>query len=202
MRPKGKKVAVYAFLLLAACVGLLIDRYCAPTASSSPGRPMKPIVQADGASGGETALAIGPPMAAIFASPRLAEISSQREGLSKAEALLRDAFALSERMRRAYQAESRKTDKVRETERQKEVADVLEQITAFARAHSLKAVFLHPTDRWAVVDDRILRTGDEIDGFKLRRIGRYEAHFERNGKIVPLKLPRPGCAKVGGGEKR
>jgi len=201
MKPKGKKAAVYAFLLLAACVGLLIDRYCVPAIAAASGRPMKPAVRADVTDDGRR-LAIGPPMAAIFAPPRLAAISSQQEGLSQAEALLRDAFTLSERMRRAYQATSEQSEKVREAERQKEVADAREQTEAFAGSHSLKAVFLHPADRWAVVDDRILRVGDEIDGFALRRIGRYEAYFEKDGETVHLKLPRPGGSKGDGNEKR
>ena len=50
----------------------------------------------------------------------------------------------------------------------------------------LVATMVSPTARFANVEGRVLRAGDEVGGYKLRRIFEDRAIFERNGREVTI----------------
>jgi hypothetical protein len=68
---------------------------------------------------------------------------------------------------------------------------------AFLKAHRLMAVVQNTTGGAAIVNGRTLTVGMEIDGFKLVRITRRSATFEREGRSIELTLATPGDAHPG-----
>jgi len=60
--------------------------------------------------------------------------------------------------------------------------------TGFAATHRLSAVLAEGRVSCALVDDRLLTPGQEIDGFKLVSVGDRFAVFEGRGARVVLKL--------------
>jgi hypothetical protein len=60
--------------------------------------------------------------------------------------------------------------------------------TAFAATHRLSAVLVEGRVSYALVGDRFLTPGQEIDGFKLVSVGDRFAVFEGQGSRVVLKL--------------
>jgi len=60
--------------------------------------------------------------------------------------------------------------------------------TGFAATHRLSAVLLEGRVSYALVGDRFLTPGQEMDGFKLVSVGDRFAVFERGGSRVVLKL--------------
>jgi hypothetical protein len=59
---------------------------------------------------------------------------------------------------------------------------------AFARTHPLVAVAMNGRQSHALVNDRFLTLGDQIDGFTLVSVGAKSAVFERQGERVVLEL--------------
>jgi hypothetical protein len=195
MRLNDKKTALYVFLLAAAGIGLLIDRSYAPpkakgfvAGGGAPSRDSNSVEE-------ESSWDIGPPIAALFASSRPATRPKERLSPAAAGLEVRDVFALSPRLQELYQAKTKLRRKAQETPKTKS-EEARELAETFRKSHRLKGVFVRPADQWAVVDDRILRVGDRLDGFELRRIEDYRAFFAKEGLLVPLSLPRTLDAKV------
>jgi len=69
-----------------------------------------------------------------------------------------------------------------------EKSDKPDEAARFARAHTLKAVAINANRSGVLIDDRYLALGEEIDGFRLARIGETSARFESNGLTAVLKL--------------
>ena len=58
----------------------------------------------------------------------------------------------------------------------------------FARRHQLTAVVLDGPQSYVLIDDRLLRPGQEIDGFRLVAVENRSALFEGAGMRVRLEL--------------
>jgi len=58
----------------------------------------------------------------------------------------------------------------------------------FAKRHQLTAVVLDGPRSYVLIDDRFLRPGQDIDGFRLVSVGERSALFERAGTRVTLEL--------------
>jgi len=58
----------------------------------------------------------------------------------------------------------------------------------FAKSHQLKAVLIDGQNSSALVDDHLLRLGQELDGFKLVAVNESSATFAAGTKRVILKL--------------
>jgi len=58
----------------------------------------------------------------------------------------------------------------------------------FAQAHPLVAVVMDGQRSYVLVNDRVLKLGEQIDGFTLVSIGAKSAVFERQGQRIVLEL--------------
>jgi hypothetical protein len=67
-------------------------------------------------------------------------------------------------------------------------AVVSSPLTEFAKTHSLVAVVMDGRQSYALVGDRVLKLGDQIDGFVLTSVGPKSAIFDRQGEQVVLEL--------------
>lgn len=65
----------------------------------------------------------------------------------------------------------------------------------FVDTHRLQATFIGTEGMMAIVDGRIVRVGDEMDGFKIVRITADTAEFQREGHAAILRLPLPARAR-------
>jgi hypothetical protein len=63
-----------------------------------------------------------------------------------------------------------------------------DRTTGFAAAHQLSAVLSEGRISYALVDDRLLTPGQEVDGFTLVSVGDRFAVFEGQGSRVVLRL--------------
>lgn len=61
-------------------------------------------------------------------------------------------------------------------------------VTLFAANHQLRGVLATGQARCVTVDDRVLRLGDELDGFRLVSIEDDSVTFEAGGRQVILRL--------------
>lgn len=61
-------------------------------------------------------------------------------------------------------------------------------VTVFAANHQLRGVLATDQARCVTVDDRVLRLGDGLDGFKLVAIEEDSVTFEAGGRQVTLRL--------------
>ena len=61
-------------------------------------------------------------------------------------------------------------------------------VTLFAANHQLRGVLATGQGRCITVDDRVLRLGDELDGFRLVTIEDDSVTFEADGRQVILRL--------------
>ncbi len=201
MNLNKKKVGLYAFLLTAAGIGLLIDRVsgrAGPKAAvaaveSTPGmhEPDEPDVSA-----------IAPPMAAIFDADRLKTGPGQGVSLIRSLIRPRDPFGLSPQLREHYRSESQRARQAREITEKKKKRDAERSMATFEQTHRLEGTFIQGTDKWALVDGRILRIGDRLDGFELRAVERYRAIFAQGTQSMALRLPSAGETKVGPAKSR
>lgn len=72
------------------------------------------------------------------------------------------------------------------------VATVAPQAEAFAREHAVHATILGPQPL-ALVDERLMRSGDELDGFVLHAIRRGSVEFVSGSERVVLQVARTGA---------
>ncbi|MBI4580989.1 MAG: hypothetical protein HY718_14880, partial [Planctomycetes bacterium] len=61
----------------------------------------------------------------------------------------------------------------------------------FLGSHRLKGTTLRDGEAWAIINDRIVRVGEHIDGFELQRVERYRAFLAKDDLSVVLSLPLP-----------
>jgi hypothetical protein len=60
---------------------------------------------------------------------------------------------------------------------------------AFVKAHLLVAVVIDGRQSHVLIDDRVLKRGEQIDGFTLVSVGPKSAVFEHGGQRATLELP-------------
>lgn len=60
--------------------------------------------------------------------------------------------------------------------------------TVFAARHRLEAITMDPQGERALIDDRLLRLGETLEGFELVAIDKESVTFEQGGQRVQLEL--------------
>jgi len=63
-----------------------------------------------------------------------------------------------------------------------------DETAVFAKAHRLVAVVMDGRQSYALVNDRVLTLGEQMDGFTLVSVGAKSAVFDRQGKQIVLEL--------------
>ncbi len=197
MKMSQKKMVLYGFLLLAGGVGLLIDRMYVLPASAEAAGALDVALRSGRDSSESLPIGEGPPLAAIFDPTKPSASALEGPDVTPESMILRDAFGLTPVLREIYQARSEEEKKEKEIEAEKKAEERQRLRTAFQADHALRGVCIHPDDRWVIVDDRVLRIGDRLDGFVLREIHDYRAVFQGGKGSVELLLPRETAAKVG-----
>lgn len=202
MTISSKKTALYAFLLVAAGLGLAIDRLYAPAEVKEAIAPLRLAFQEISAMGSDIPPDTGPPIAALFDPIHKGSLATEdTKGLDR-PATTRDAFSLSSEMRNVYQRQKELAHKIEEMARKKQEEEARDIIAGFASAHKLQCIFLHATDKWIVVDGRFMRIGDTLGEFSLCEIERYRALFKTGSHLVALQLPAAVNTKVTASEQR
>jgi len=185
-----KKALLYGLIITAALFGLIIDRLSregVPAAASAPANPGAGI-PARSAVVNATEASEGPILARIFeaeAPPASGPAERRKRGN------LRDAFALTPQMRRLYEKESleKQADAQKKAQAEKELRE--QEMDRFQSSHQLKGTTLQDGDAWAIIDDKVMRPGDRIDGFELKKIERYRVLMVKADMTVVLSLPLP-----------
>lgn len=175
------RLIFYALLLVGAVTGLAIDRAGSPAAPTSENRPAvaaAPIAFEDviGAS------VEAPPMAAIFRLTSAHVETSTAASVSPPVGSVRDAFVLAPAMRDHYRSQSQGASKQRQQKK-------LDRVDGFTKSHRLEGTCVQPGAQWAIVNDRIVRIGDQIGGFQVTGIEDYRALFSNGQETVVLSLP-------------
>ncbi len=67
-------------------------------------------------------------------------------------------------------------------------ADTKDSPETFARAHPLEAVVVSGRQSYISIDDRVLKLGEQIEGYTLVSVGPKSAVFERQGERVVVEL--------------
>jgi len=176
------RLTFYGLLLAAALAGLLISHtQSSEAAPPQADAPAAAVLPSEEPANKEPAI-YTPPLASVF---RTHYASDQRTASQIVLSLLgpvRDVFALSPTMDRYY--------RVRSTSSQNEEARQAQQsVDQFRAAHRLKGTFLQAHEKWAVIDGAIMRIGQTLDDFQLRKIEHYRVVFERGTETVVLELP-------------
>lgn len=73
---------------------------------------------------------------------------------------------------------------------------------AFEAEHRLQGTYTGAGDALAIIDEKPMRVGDELDGFRLSRIGPYEVEFRRGPDRAVLSIPTTVAAPVHNTRKR
>ncbi len=187
-KPNQKKLILYGLLLGGAVIGLLIDRL---SSSEEPASPRAAITTL-----GVSATAIptshtdvkGPAIARIFT---LVSSQSSAESQPAETESTRDAFSLTPRMQKYYADTSptHKAEQARQAENNEETRR--QECERFQSAHKLKGTSIRKDAAWALIDDTIVRAGEQIDGFTLSQIERYRVELIKDDLTVTLTLPMP-----------
>ena len=62
-------------------------------------------------------------------------------------------------------------------------------LKTFQDAHELQATAITPGTEMAIIDGKVLRIGETLDGFTLEGITPYTARFQQDDAVVELTLP-------------
>ena len=84
------------------------------------------------------------------------------------------------------QAKSGRSQRSREEEQEKQKEQSRQ---TFRDAHRLQATAITPGAEMVIVDGKVLRIGEKLDGFTLEKITPYAASFRRDNAVVKLSLP-------------
>jgi hypothetical protein len=188
-KPNQKKAMLYGLLLSGAVIGLLFDRMRAT------GSVTAPVVALAGSAGVSPVAAASTPVE--VKGPAIARVFTIAAGMSGSESrpaeaeVSRDAFNLTPKMRKFYADASpaRKAEEARNAESDEELRR--QELDRFQSAHKLKGTSLREGGAWAMIDSNVVRIGEQIDGFELRRIERYRVELTKGGLLATLSLPMP-----------
>lgn len=198
-----RKALFYGLVLFAAVVGVVIDRTRFSPASARgeralPGSPVQPANTAEEFDPST----IGPPIALLFSHPAASPALDTSSTAPSAGPAVRDIFVASPAIQEYYRghragagggntaAEANTEDSEGKT------------LAVFAQAHQLQATCAQGKRSWALIDNKVLRLGDNLDGFVLRQIDHYRVVFTHGEGKVDLPLPVPFTAKVPATEPR
>ncbi|MBM4018486.1 MAG: hypothetical protein FJ288_09205 [Planctomycetes bacterium] len=174
----SRKICLGALALV--LVGLAVDRLLVSSETLQPARaaasPLpSPVLAAAKAAPGAPAAATG-----SFASPQPARMAERLKALAAGPdhdpAAIREAFAPSDAWLALLTAPKEKDIKV-------------DLAAEFARRHRLTSLLLAGPAGCAVVDGKVLRIGQQIDGFRLVGLAPDGAMFRSVREEAEAKLP-------------
>jgi hypothetical protein len=183
------KAMLYGLVLVAALFGLVIDRLGGEQAAES-GATL--LVNPAGAGGVHKLRAgsdvAGPAIAQVF------EVLLKEQPGTQARPgrpVQRDVFKLTSVMQAAFEEMSpdKKAAEQESLENEKELRR--QELALFQSAHTLKGTTLQGATSWAIINDRVVRVGESIDGYQLVRVERYRVHLVKGELTVTLDLPLP-----------
>jgi len=178
----ARKKLVYGLLLAAAVTGLLIDRL---HPRRGPASARADAVTAAAAPSPSSPADRGPALAAVFDRPLESALpAGSRSGL-------RDGFAVTETIRRACEPQAA-PNAGGGGDGQAGAPEPVDAAELFRASHRLRGTVFRGGQARALIDERLLAPGDELDGFRLERVEDYRAVFTRGRERVILELPRPG----------
>lgn len=190
-KPNQKKAIIYGLLLGSVVIGLLFDRMRATGSATAPAAALAGSASVSPVSVAATPAEVkGPAIARIFTIA--ANMYGAESRPAEAE-LSRDAFNLTPKMRKFFAEASptRKAEEARNAESDEELRR--QELGRFQSTHKLKgtSTSLREGEAWALIDGIIVRKGEQIDGFELRRIERYRVELTKGGLLATLSLPMP-----------
>ena len=185
---------LYGLVLLAAVVGLLVDRlHFSPAAVR--GESVLQAVQAliPTMQQPESQEGAGPAIAPLFKT-------TDQQHSTLGDGPVRNAFAPLAAIQE--QSDRRPGRRGERTKADGGESETTTDADGFRAAHQLQATSLQKKGSWALIDDRVFRKGDKLDGFVLRQIDHYRVTFEADGVSVDLALPPPLDTKVPASQPR
>jgi len=180
------KHAVYAGLLGLAAAALVVDRLwltggaAVPSQAQASIRPPDrtlPAVVSAASAAGEPVPAAPLPRAPASLADRLKALAASR-AVDPGSTM--DAFLLPE----SWIVRSQPTKPLAPP------APPAESIRRFEDGHAVTSVFFSEQGGAAIVNGKLMKVGNEIDGFKLVRVTAAGAVFASGGEEVELKLPK------------
>jgi hypothetical protein len=116
---------------------------------------------------------------------RLDDAAKNRDVFTPSAGMLEflNATPASEKGPRSREAEEMRRQREEELKRKKEAKK------SFQQGHRLQATSITQGAEMAIVDGKVLRIGDTLDGFKLTEITPYTAQFELDEDVFELRLP-------------
>ena len=182
MNLSKKRLAFYALLLVAALTGLLISHTrsseAAPPQPDVPDEPTAPAQQP----AGEELSVDAPRLASLFRPDYAADQRTAPQLVLSLIDPVRDVFALSPAMDQHYRVQS-------DSVQNENVRQAQQSADQFQTIHRLNGTFVQAHDKWAIIDGAIVRVGQTLDDFQLRKIEHYRVVFQRGVHTVVLELP-------------
>lgn len=186
--PSSKRLILYGLLFLAAIVGLLVDRlHFSPSPAKGDDATQAVQPTAPASASPDIGDSIGPEIAAIFEPKSTAATAPAAEPI-------RDAFTTTPKMDEHFGRRTTRRSGQRPAGGEDEPDPI--DTEAFLAKHKLQATSIQKKGSWALIDDRVLRVGDNLDGFLVRQIDHYRVTFEGQSGEFDLTLPVGLSAKV------
>ena len=101
----------------------------------------------------------------------------------------RDVFSLSG----AFLARQKELEEEAAKATEAQEIQKIDPAETFAKQHTLQTTLLGPDLSMAMIDGKVVRVGDTLDGFRLVQINSYRVKFRHgvSGAVVVLSLPSP-----------
>lgn len=191
--PGRKKLTLYGLVLAAALVGLVLDLLGRPEPAAELVPPASrqavlPVGAARASIVAEPRTVSGPVLAAVFERAR-ESLPAESPGVQSMRT--RNVFALSPAMRAVYEKISSEVQARAEQQQRDDEQLRGQEVSRFQSTYSLRGTTLHDDASWAIVGDRVVRKGEQVDGFTLMHIERYRVVFVKDDITVTLTLPLP-----------
>ncbi len=188
MQASRKKQLIYGLLLGGAFAALAIDRMTGggpAVAQASRVSRLRAGAANDKTPAKDTK---GPAIARVF-EQNFNGKADKAGGLEIEEK--RDAFSLTPEMRQVYETKSSdaQSDRGQKVEDEQELRR--KEAEEFVTAHKLKGTSLENGGAWALIDDSIVRIGEQVDGYELQKVEHYRVQLKKGEIVVSLTLPTP-----------
>jgi len=175
----NRKRWIYVGVLALVVITFVVDRvFLGEPESTYADEPLQQMTKAKAASKTPTNMQEpGEPV-----DPTLDRLEQLSEALPD-----RDVFSLSG----AFLARQKKLEEEAAKVTEEKKAPKIDPAEIFAQSHSLQTTMVSENLSMAVIDGKVVRKGDTLDGFRLTHIDAYKVKFvhEAIGAVVELALP-------------
>ncbi|HOJ74233.1 MAG TPA: hypothetical protein PK458_16610 [Phycisphaerae bacterium] len=184
-----KKAMMYGLVLVAALFGLIIDRLSGgPAEASNTAQLVTPVGAVDANKPRAGTNVSGPAIAQVFEVLLKEQSGTPSRPVQTAQ---RDVFQLTPVMQAAFEEMSPERKATRQKTLESELELRRQELARFQSAHTLKGTTLQGERSWAIIDDRVVRVGETVDGYQLVRVERYRVQLVKGDRTVTLDLPLP-----------